>query len=303
MSNLGLKKIIVVCGQTATGKSALAVKLARRFNGEIISADSRQVYKGMDIGTDKITRKEMCRIPHYLLDIADPRRQFSVALYKKMAEEKIREISTRKKIPILVGGTGFYISAITNDFTPPPVPPNTELRKKLSKLSPARLMTMLKKLDPERALTVEVKNPRRIIRAIEIARAIGKVPSIKKISKYKVLFIGLTIPQEMLKTKIKYRFLKNLKNGLLKETSRLRQRGLSWKRLESFGLYYKYATFFLQKKISPTQMMDSAVSGVWQYARRQRTWFKRDQRIKWFNSGDPAGYKKICGAVKQFLLK
>ena len=297
------EKIIVIIGQTATGKRALAVKLARRFNGEIISADSRQVYKGMDIGTDKITRKEMCRIPHYLLDIADPRRQFSVALYKKMAEEKIREISTRKKIPILVGGTGFYISAITNDFTPPPVPPNTELRKKLSKLSPARLMTMLKKLDPERALTVEVKNPRRIIRAIEIARAIGKVPSIKKISKYKVLFIGLTIPQEMLKTKIKYRFLKNLKNGLLKETSRLRQRGLSWKRLESFGLYYKYATFFLQKKISPTQMMDSAVSGVWQYARRQRTWFKRDQRIKWFNSGDPAGYKKICGAVKQFLLK
>ena len=297
------EKIIVIIGQTATGKSALAVKLARRFNGEIISADSRQVYKGMDIGTDKITRKEMRGIPHYLLDIADPRRQFSVALYKKMAEKKIHEISARKKIPILVGGTGFYISAITNDFTPPPVPPNTELRKKLSKLSPARLMTMLKKLDPERALTVEVKNPRRIIRAIEIARAIGKVPSIKKISKYKVLFIGLTIPQEMLKTKIKYRFLKNLKNGLLKETLRLHKKGLSWQRLESFGLYYKYTALFLQKKISPTQMMDSAVSGVWQYARRQRTWFKRDQRIKWFNSGDPAGYKKICGAVKQFLLK
>src|ERR1035437_2741649 len=158
------EKVIVILGQTATGKSNLAVKIAKKVNGEIISADSRQVYKGLDIGTGKITQKEMKGIPHHLLDVANPKKQFSIALYKKLAEAKIEEIIASGKTPIICGGTGFYIDAITKGVIFPEVPPNFKLRKNLLRNDATALFRKLQKLDPERAKNIDSKNKVRLIR-------------------------------------------------------------------------------------------------------------------------------------------
>ena len=159
-----MKKILVIVGPTASGKSDLAVKLAKKLNGEVISADSRQVYKGLDIGTGKISRKEMRGVPHHMLDVADPRKQFSVDLYKKMAEEELRYIDERGKLPIIVGGTGFYIDAVAGGVVLPDVPPNKKLRAILGKKSNAALFKMLKKRDPKRAKMIDANNKVRLIR-------------------------------------------------------------------------------------------------------------------------------------------
>ena len=173
------RKIIVILGPTASGKSALAVKIAKKINGEIISADSRQVYKGLDIGTGKITRKEMGGVPHYCLDVVSPKKIFTVADFKKCAEKAIEKIFAKNKIPIIVGGTGLYIQAVVDNIVLPEVKPNWRLRKELEKKTTEEMFKMLKKLDPERAKNIDAKNPRRLIRAIEITKEIGKMPKLK----------------------------------------------------------------------------------------------------------------------------
>ena len=274
-------KIIVILGQTATGKSALAVKIAlrlrsgpsaKRINAEIISADSRQVYKGLDIGTGKITKKEMRRVPHHLLDVANPKKQFSVAKYKKLAEEKIKEIIKKGKTPIIVGGTGFYIDAITKGVIFPEVPPNYALRKKLAIVSDRLLLLMLKKLDPARAKNIDPKNKVRLIRAIEIAKSLGKVPRLAtKPQSYQFIKIGLYLPYSKLKQKVEKRVKQMFKNGLLDEIKKLKKSGVSNKRLRELGFEYNH----------PTE--ESVILGTLQYTKRQMTWFKRDKEINWFD--------------------
>ncbi|MBU4078319.1 tRNA (adenosine(37)-N6)-dimethylallyltransferase MiaA, partial [Patescibacteria group bacterium] len=161
-------KIIVVVGPTASGKSDLAVEIAKKYNGEVVSADSRQVYKGMDIGTGKITQKEMQGIKHYLLDVASPKTRFTVAQYQKKANQAIGEIIKKEKLPILCGGTGFYIQSIVDNIAIPKVKPDLKLRKNLEKQSAEELFEQLKKLDSERAKNIDKYNKRRLIRAIEI---------------------------------------------------------------------------------------------------------------------------------------
>jgi tRNA dimethylallyltransferase len=195
-------KIIVILGQTATGKSDFAVQIAKRVlavsrvESEIISADSRQVYKDMDLGTGKITKKEMRGVPHHLLDVASPKKIFSVSDYQKLADKKIQEIFSRGHIPILCGGTGFYIDALVNGTVLPEVAPDKILRKKLDKKSTSELFKILKKLDINRAKSIDKNNRVRLIRAIEIAKTLGKVPKISnKDTKYDTLKIGLTLPE------------------------------------------------------------------------------------------------------------
>lgn len=298
-SNNKKPKIIVILGQTATGKSDLGVQLAKKFRGEVISADSRQVYKGLDIGTGKITKKEMRGIPHHLLDVVSPKRQFSVAEYKKKAEHAIDGILSRGKIPILVGGTGFYIQAVVDGIVPPEVAPDPELRKKLEKKSPESLLKMLKKLDPERALTIEQKNPRRLIRAIEIARTLGKVPNLEvEPPNFEVLQIGPKVDDKKLKERISKRLFTRISGGMVKEAKKLHEKGLSWKRMEELGFDQKYVAQYLERKISKDEMTEKLIRGNIQYAKRQKTWFKRDSRIHWFK---PAETKKIEKLVQEFL--
>ena len=272
--------VIVILGQTATGKSDLAVKIALRlrsgpsaqkFGGEIISADSRQVYKNLNIGTGKIFKKEMQGIPHHLLDVANVKNKFTVSEYQKLAEKKIKEIISRNKIPIICGGTGFYIDAITKGIVFPEVPPNNKLRKKLKKKSELELCKILRKLDPVRAKNIDVKNKIRLIRAIEIAKALGKVPKVtEKIPPYKFIKIGLYLPENKLKSNIEKRVKKMFQMGLLNEIKKLKKSGVSEKRLRELGFEYD----------NPTP--EKVIKETLKYAKRQTTWFKRDKKIKWF---------------------
>ena len=292
-------RIIVVLGPTATGKSELAVKLAKKYNGEVISADSRQVYKGLDIGTGKITKKEMSGVPHHMLDVVHPKKTFTVAEWKIEADKKIKEIVSEGKLPILCGGTGFYIQAIVEGLVLPEVPPNTKLRKELTNKSSESLFLILKKLDPERAENIDAKNPVRLIRAIEIAKSLGKVPKIaNNNTPYEILQIGLDSKDADLKTKIKKRIDSRMKKGMLKESVNLNKNGLSFKRMESLGLEYRLLSELIQNKIDKNEFKLKLENEIWQYVKRQRTWFKRDKKIKWF---EPRNLNKIEKEINSFL--
>lgn len=276
------QKVIVILGQTATGKSALAVEIAKKINGEIISADSRQIYKNLNIGTGKISKKEMQGITHHLLDVENPKRKFTVAEYQKKAIYAMADIIKRGKIPIICGGTGFYIDAITEGILFPEVPPNYPLRKKLALVSDRTLMLKLKKLDPERAKNIDSKNKVRIIRAIEIAKALGKVPKItEEIPPYKFVKIGLYLPPEKLKKKIQKRVKKMFKNGLLEEIEELKKSGVSDKKLKEFGFEYW----------KPTK--EKVIKETLKYAKRQMTWFKRDKEIRWLDASKKINLSKL----------
>ena len=291
------KKIIVILGQTSTGKSDFAVEIAKKISGEIISADSRQVYRVMDLGTGKITKREMRGVPHHLLDVASPKKVFSVSDYKKLTDKKIKEIIKRGKVPILCGGTGFYIDAVVSGTILPEVPPNLKLRATLAKKSAEVLFKMLKKLDPARAKNIDSKNPVRLIRAIEIAKALGKVPPRQDLGRYEVLKIGLTLPDEILKKRIYTRLLARLKKGMLKEIENLHKSGVSWKRMNELGLEYRYGALYLQGKITKKEMIEKLNIESWHYAKRQKTWFKRDKDIIWIDprkANQKSFYTKVC---------
>lgn len=292
------KKIIVILGQTATGKSDFAVQIAKKIGGEIISADSRQVYKGMDLGTGKITKKEMGGIPHHLLDVLSPKKTFSVSDFKKLADKKIGEIIARGNVPIICGGTGFYIDAVTDGVILPEVEPNKKLRSMLEKKSLEQLLVILKKLDPARAKSIDTKNKVRLIRAIEIAKELGKVPKVKKIEKYEVLKIGLSLPDEILKERIRVRLLSRIKSGMLKEIKNLHENGVSWKRMNNLGLEYRYGALYLQGKLSKQEMIEALNTEIWHYAKRQKTWFKRDKDTVWV---DPRKSNITNKAINNFL--
>ena len=297
---MGIKrKIIVILGPTSSGKSSLAVKLAKKFCGEIISADSRQVYKGMDIGSGKITKDEMMGIPHYLLDIASPKRNFSVSRYQKMTEKAILDITKRGKVPILCGGTAFYLKVITEGIILPKTKPDWKLRKELEKKDVKELYQILKKLDPRRAGSIEKDNPRRLIRAIEIVTKSKKaVPVIKKESRFVSLKLGIETEQEKLNRAIKKRLIKRLEKGMIEETKRLKESGISWKRLDSFGLEYRWIARYLQKKIPYNQMVESLYKDIVKFSKKQMAWFKKDDEIEWIKR-----YREAVPLVKHFLQK
>ena len=277
-------KIIVILGPTATGKSDIAVRIAKKFNGEILSADSRQVFKGMNLGSGKITKKEMRGIPHHLLDIANPKNFFSVVQYKELAEKEIEKIISKNRLPIICGGTGFYIDSIVKNITLPEVKLNQKLRNRLEKYSVEKLFEMLKKLSLSRANNIDKYNKVRLIRAIEIAKTLGNVPEIQEgPHKYDFVLIGLDTDDDILKKSIKKRLLRRVKLGMIKEVAGLHKHGVSWKRLESFGLEYRQTALYLQKKITKNQMLENLEMEIWHFVKRQRTWFKRYDSVKWFD--------------------
>ena len=306
-------KILVIIGPTAVGKSDLAVELAKKFDGEVVSADSRQVYQGMDIGSGKVPRDPRQPttnneqrttfshqgIPHHLLDVANPKKTYTVAEYQNDATHAVKDILTRGKLPIICGGTGFYIQALVDGVVLPDVPPNAKLRKTLEKKSTSELYKILQKLDSKRAENIDQANPRRLIRAIEIAKAIGNVPPISKDnSLFNPLFIGLTLSKEELQRNIEKRYDKRMKQGMVQEVKKLHASKVSWKRLESFGLEYRIIAQFLQNKISKDEMHQRTITESLQYAKRQMQWWKKDQRIKWVQ---PTKVTPMFKLAKAFL--
>lgn len=321
-------KIIVVLGPTASGKSALAVRIARSLKssaenknksantgpgGEIISADSRQVYKGLDLGSGKITAAEMKGVPHHLLDVVSPKKVFTVAEFQKMGREAIEEIVARGNVPIICGGSAFYIQGLVDGIVFPEVLPNHTLRARLEKMPLQKLQAKLKKLDPRRFAEIDQQNPVRLVRAIEIATALGAVPALPKakFASYHTLFIGTNIPTDELHKKIAKRLDTRMKDGMVAEVAALHKAGVSWKRLESFGLEYRAIAEFLQKKKKlrgkkanliklEKEMRCTLETHIRQFAKRQMTWLKKDPRIKWFN---PKDWQQIKKAVNTFLEK
>lgn len=292
-------RVIAVVGPTASGKSALAVDIARLVGGEIISADSRQTYVGLNIGTGKVTKSEVRGVPHHMLDVANPKRKMSVVQYERLATRAICDILKRGKVPIVCGGTGFYIDAVLTTASFPAVPPNSKLRKELEKLSVEKLFKKLQKLDPARAKNIDSKNSRRLIRAIEIATTLGNVPkSASPKERYNTLYIGLTLPKEELAERIHTRLLARIRRGMVAEARKLHEQGLSWKRMESLGLEYRFLAQFLQNKISKEELVGDLEIAIRQYSKRQIVWFKRNANIKWFH---PSEKEKILKEAKNFL--
>lgn len=306
--------LIALVGPTSSGKSELAVKIAknpgkyfpelRSFKqGEVISADSRQVYIGMDIGTGKVPNQELGirnqglnayhykNIPHWGIDIANPKRQYSVSMFKKYAEQKIKEIHERGHLPILCGGTGHWIDAVVFNQHLPEVKPNLKLRKELDKHTTEQLFTKLKKLDPTRAANIDPHNKRRLIRALEIITATGKpIPSSPPLLARRGLgrgsditthWLGINPGFEILDKKIEHRLDERIKQGMLDEVKKLRASGISWKKLESFGLEYKFCSLLLQKKITEQEFKPLLLTAIKQYSRRQMTWWRKNKDIVW----------------------
>jgi len=286
-------KLIVILGPTASGKTDLSIKLAKKlalsrvdgFGGvEIVSADSRQVYKGLDVGSGKIDKKEMAGIPHHLLNVANPKKRFSVNKYQKLAKKAIQNIQKKGCLPFLVGGTGFYIQSVVDGIKIPEVKPNWKLRKELESKNTEKLFLMLKKLDPSRAKKIDAKNPARLIRAIEIVTATKKpITPLQKNPQFEVLQIGRKKSPDELKKLINNRLQKRIK-GIIGEVKKLHRSGLSFKRLEELGLEYRYVALYLQGKIHYQEMIDKLQKGIEHFAKRQMTWFKRDKRINWVSS-------------------
>lgn len=280
-------------GPTASGKTSLGIFLAQKLKGEIISADSRQVYKGLNIGTGKVTKKEMRGVKHHLLSVVSPNRQFTVDDFVKKASfatDLIYHID--HKIPIVVGGTGLYVDVLLGRMGYAPVPPNQKLREQLERQTTKQLLKQLKQIDPARAKTVEPHNKRRIIRAIEVAKAIGQSPTTSTTSttnnKYDILWLGLSPTQQKLHKNIHTRLQARIKAGMVAEARRLHKAGLSYKRMDELGLEYRWLARLLKKEVSQAEFEEGLERDIRAYAKRQMRWFKRNRNIHWINSKSQA---------------
>ena len=291
-----MKKLLVICGPTATGKTALAIKLAKKFDGEIVSADSRQVYKGMDIGMGK----EWGDVPIHGYDLVDPRREFSVSKYLKFARKILKDIWRRGKLPILVGGTGLYIKGVIDGIPTVEVPRNNELRKRLEEKSADELFESLSQLDAVRAGSMnssDRKNPRRLVRAIEVAQwNLGhgvKCLTSDILHPTSVLVIGLTAAKEPLNKRIEDRVGERVKAGIKKEIESLLKNGVSWddQSMMSFG-YRQYRDFF-EGEVPEEVVVSEWTREEQKYVKRQMTWFKKDKRVGWFDIFEVDYQKKV----------
>jgi tRNA dimethylallyltransferase len=285
-------------GPTASGKTSLSIQLAKKFSGEIISADSRQVYRGLDLGTGKVKYEEMQAVPHHLLDVAEPTTVYTVADFVRDGRAAITDILSYKKLPLIVGGTFFYIDALLGKVSTPEVPPNEVLREMLDSLSNNELYILLLEKDPERAKSIDKDNKRRLVRALEIVDSKGVVPMTQPVELYDALTIGITLSPEQLHKNIHERLIKRIDEGMVEEVETLHKNGLSYERMEELGLEYRYIAEFLQNKITRDEMFRLIETKSRQYAKRQMTWLKRDRTIHWFNVNDTVG---IDGVVRGFL--
>lgn len=293
-----MHRLIVVLGPTASGKSRLGVRLAKKFHGVVISADSRQVYRGLNIGTGKIRKREMSGVPHYLLSLASPRGQYSVDRYVRDVTRIIKKIPADTPI-FLVGGSPFYIDALTKLNSYSPVPPNPQLRRRLEKYSTGRLLGELRRRDPKRLQTIDTANRRRLIRAIEIPVGTplpkgGRAGGVG-VSKFQILKLGLAVPKVKLHHNIDRRVDQRIRQGMLAEVRRLHRQGLSWRRLDAFGLEYRFLSRYLQGQLKKDEAIAQLKSAIHDFAKRQMTWWKRDQDIHW---GSPAQAERL---VQSFL--
>lgn len=277
-------KVVAVVGPTGVGKSSLGVHLAHLHRGEVISADSRQIYKGLEIGAEAITLADMEGIPHHLVGTVPIDTAYSAADFKQDGARLINEIVNRGNVPFVVGGTGFYTSALLEGLVLPEVPANQSLRSHLDTLSTEALAQQLRTVDERRWSTVDTKNRRRLIRALEIAEALGVTPVNSLDSAYNVVWIGI-MPPENLQTLLRERAQKQIDAGLLKETEQL-MAIVSAERLVECGFEYQAARDVLQGNLQVTDLPDVLAQRNLAYAKRQMTYFKKNPKIVWIERNE-----------------
>jgi len=286
--------LLVVLGPTASGKTGLAIRLARRISGEILSADSRQVYRGMDLGTGKDLSeygREGEAVPVYLIDICDPEEEFSLFAFQDRFYRAFQQISQRGKIPVMAGGTGLYLDAVLRGYRMVAVPENPELRERLAGEQMQSLRRRFFSFFPDAHNTTDLLEPKRLIRAIEIAEFTQAHPRDPETPiAVSPLVIGIRCERNDLRRKITLRLQARLEAGMIEEVRRLHDRGTAWERLESFGLEYRYISLYLQQKITREEMFQTLNTRIHQFAKRQETWFRRMERkgvqIHWIEGAD-----------------
>lgn len=307
--NNKLSKIIVICGPTASGKTGWSLKLAKKFNGEIISADSRQIYKKMNIGTAKEPGKWQWQnlrqtyfvggIPHHLIDFLNPGKSFSAAEFRDKAVKYIKMAERAKKLPIVVGGTGLYIRSVVDNLQIPQIKANQPLRKSLEEKSIEELVVLLQKLDEKAVKVVDQKNKRRLIRAIEVCILSG-VPFSEQQNKgeplFSVLQIGIDLPREELYNRINQRVENQLEQGLEKEVTGLIKQKYSWDLPSLSGIGYREFKDYFAGLINLDQLKENLKQDTRNYAKKQLTWFRKDKRIVWLKN-----YEEAEKLVEEFL--
>ncbi|MFH0749414.1 MAG: tRNA (adenosine(37)-N6)-dimethylallyltransferase MiaA [Candidatus Gottesmanbacteria bacterium] len=293
-----MNKVLIICGPTATGKTAVAVKLAKKFNGELVSADSRQVYRGMNIGTGKDTMS-LQGIPIWMYDVVNPDESFNVSQYQILAAQVIAGIMKRGKLPIIVGGTGLYIKSLISSFDGAGVGPDEALRKKLSTYSLSALQKMLQDVGKELWDVMNVsdrQNPRRLIRKIEIAHGTKQEQPVKKIP-YDVCQIGLRMDSIALYKRIDERVMRRVEEGVEQEIRILLQKGYRWDLPSMSGLGYRQWKAYVDKTNTKEEVIERWKFDEHGYARRQMTWFRADKTIHWFDAAKRGIDKEIESAV------
>jgi tRNA dimethylallyltransferase len=289
-------KVVVIVGPTAVGKSQLAIELAGRLEGEVVSADSRLLYCGMDIGTDKPSLEQRARVPHHLINVADPRQTWSLAQYRRHALQVIRSILARERLPILVGGTGQYVRALIEGWVPPPRPADDRLRRELERQAEHRgdqwLHRWLATLDPPAAASIDHRNRRRVIRALEVCLMTGKRFSLLRHSEsppFDSLWVGLSLPRKALYARIDARLDDMLNAGLVEEVRGLLAQGVPPDAAPLSAIGYRQIVDFLQGRCTLEEAKSAIRSASRRLVRRQGNWFKpNDPRIHFFEAGEDA---------------
>lgn len=288
--------LIILTGPTAVGKTTLSIQLAKALNGEIISADSMQVYRHMDIGSAKVTKTQMQGIAHHLIDVLEPEEEFNVVRFQTLAREALRDIRQRGKLPVIVGGTGFYIQALLYDIDFTENPGRPEIRKELENLGETRgceyLHQMLSQVDPESAGLIHVHNIKRVIRAIEYYQITGQTISghnreqREKSSPYRFYYYVLNCERQLLYEQINRRIDEMMEQGLVEEVKRLKQAGCSRSMVSMQGLGYKEILDYLDGRLSLSEAVTVLKRDTRHFAKRQLTWFKRERDVRWLNLED-----------------
>lgn len=303
MKDSGIK-LIIVLGPTASGKSALGIALAQRFHGEIVSADSRQVYRGLDIGTAKVTAEERALVPHHLLDVADVQEIYTVSQFQQQAIAAINDIAARGLQPFLVGGSPHYIQAVVDNLDIPAVPPQPALRAELEARPLAELLAQLEELDTQSAAIIDRNNRRRVIRALEVCLTSGKPFSEQRrvaAPLYRSLLLGIQWPREELYWRIDRRVDERMQLGMVQEVRTLLDNGVSHERLEALGLEYRFIGRWLRGEFPSEEAMAERLKfAIHDFTRRQLTWFRKDTRIVWIDGGNGA-FERAEEWVREFL--
>ena len=303
-----MNKLAAIVGPTAVGKTQIAIEVAKRLNAEIISCDSMQIYRGLNIGTAKASLEEQNGIVHHLIDVVEPDEDYSVARFQEQAKNIIQELNQKKRLPLLVGGTGLYYQALVDDYTFYPLESHQKIRRQWNNLIKEKGLdyayNYLQSIDPGYAATISPNDQKRIVRAIEVYQLTGQPFSAlqtKSQHTYRLAVVGLYLEREQLYQRINLRVEQMLDSGLIKEVTLLRDKGYNLNHNSMQALGYKQVFSYLEGFLSKEEMIDEIKRETRRYAKRQLTWFRKDPRIHWINPGEYSNGDLLLENISSYI--